>query len=411
MKIVGLITEYNPFHNGHLYHMEKSKADSGADFCVVLMSGSFVQRGAPAIYDKYVRAAMALNSGADLVLEMPVSFSSASAREFAAYGVSLLSALGVVDTISFGSECGNLSELHKIAEILTEEPKEYAQALRQHVREGMTFPEARTQALSSYISPESHDILRSPNNILGIEYCRAALELNSSVSLHTIIRKGNGYHDISTDSSLSSATAIRRGIESRNSCTQELEATDLKKLVPAFVFEQINRDTPLFINDFSALLNYRIQMEEDFLSMEKIADMTPELAARIRKTSLSPDTFENRISELKSRQITYTRVSRALLHLLLNICEEDISRFKTEGYASYARVLGFRKSAAPLLSFIKANSSVPLISKLADASGYLSETGKLMLEQEIRSSHLYSSVKKEKGCAFKNEYTQPIIII
>ena len=411
MKTVGLITEYNPFHNGHLYHLEKSKEASGADFCIVLMSGSFVQRGAPAIYDKYVRTAMALNAGADLVFEMPVSFSTASAREFAAYGVSLLSALGVVDTISFGSECGNLSELQKIAKILTEEPKEYAEALRQYVKEGMTFPEARNQALLGYIDPESKDILKSPNNILGIEYCRAAFQSDSSVALHTISRKGNGYHDISTDNSLSSATAIRRMIESGNSSNRNREASDLQRLVPAFVFEHINKDTPLYINDFSALLNYRIQMELNFLPMEKISDMTPELAARIRKTALSPDTFENRISELKSRQVTYTRVSRALLHLLLNICDEDISRFKAEGYASYARILGFRKSAAPLLSFIKANSSVPLISKLADASGYLSDTGKLMLEQEIRSSHLYSTVKKEKGCAFKNEYTQPIVII
>lgn len=411
MKTVGLITEYNPFHNGHLYHMEKSKADSGADFCVVLMSGSFVQRGTPAIFDKYVRTGMALKAGADLVLEMPVAFSTASAKEFAAYGVALLSALGVVDTVSFGSECGNLSELQKIAEILADEPEEYSWALRQYLKDGMTFPEARNQALLSYLRPESQDIIKSPNNILGIEYCRAALELKSAISLHSISRKGSGYHDITTDSSYSSASAIRRIIEYRNNGTESFAVSTLKELVPAFVLEEINKNTPLFINDFSSLLNYRIQMSQATLPMEEIADMTPELAIRIRKTALCPDTFENKISALKSRQLTFTRVSRALLHLLLNISEEDTTLFKEGGYASYARILGFRKKAAPLLSSMKVNSSIPLLSKLADAPAYLSATGKMMLEQEIRASHLYSCVKKEKGCVFKNEYTQPIVII
>lgn len=405
MKILGLITEYNPFHNGHAYHIEKSRAGCQADYCIALMSGSFVQRGEPAVYDKYVRTEMALKGGADLVLEMPAAFSTASAREFASYAIALFTALGAVDDISFGSECGDMDALMPAASILLKEPEGYTPKLRDSLKAGMTFPEARQLALAAFLPAQNRDILSSPNNILGIEYCRAALELKSSLKLHTIKRMGSGYHDTSTAGSLGSATAIRKAL-----CAGE--APDgLSSLVPPYSLELMRRETPLFLNAFSAQLNYRILQGDTCAPMENTADMTPGLAARIRKETLSFAPYEERIKSLKSRQLTHTRVSRALLHLLLGISAEDMRCYKDAGYAPYARILGFRKEAAPLLTVLKKSSSIPLLSKLADGERLLSPAAHYMLSQEIRASHLYSGVKKEMGGIFKNEYTQPIIIL
>lgn len=422
MKIVGLITEYNPFHNGHLYHIRKSKELTGADYCIALMSGSYVQRGAPAIYDKYVRASMALSSGADLVLEMPVSFSTSSAREFASYGVALFTALGAVDSICFGSECGDIIPLSGIAGLLADEPEEFSRTLKECLKQGMTYPEARHQALLSSLAPDEQAILASPNNILGIEYIRAGISLGSPLRFHTIQREGQAYHDTAVLNGtkkqgrcLASASAIRQIVASAKDPAFPAAAphapetgTDgvLSSMVPSAVYRMINREQPVFSDDFSSILNYRI-LKGDWIG---IADLTPELDARIRKSALSPASFEERIRELKTRQLTYTRVSRALLHLVLNLHESDVGLYKEKGYALYARVLGFRKDSLPLLSALKRSACVPLITKLADASKVLNGPALSMLEQEIEAAHLYQIIRASKGGTFKNEYTQGVIV-
>ena len=147
MNVIGFITEYNPFHNGHLYHLERSKELTGADFCVALMSGSFVQRGEPAVFDKYARAAMALRAGVDLVLELPVAFSTASAMEFASFGVALFTALGGVDCLCFGSECGSLDPLARAAGLMERETPEFKELLLEGLKQGMSYPTSRSRAL------------------------------------------------------------------------------------------------------------------------------------------------------------------------------------------------------------------------------------------------------------------------
>lgn len=401
MKILGLITEYNPFHNGHLYHIEQSKKETGADYCVALMSGSFVQRGAPAIYDKYLRAAMALKAGVDLVIEMPVSFSTASAREFATFGVSLFTKLGVVDTICFGSECGAIEPIIDTASFLLNESEEYSANLKELVKTGISFPQARSMALSLF-QKDCGEILATPNNILGVEYCLAALKLDSPLCMATIKRAGNSYHDESTGSLLGSAFAIRQSLLKG----QPLSA--LRNMAPDFVYKEMQQAVPLFPDDFSMLLNYRILTEQRF---DDFADMAPELAARLANERLVQASFENRIQSLKSRQFTYTRISRAFLHLLLGMKKEEQEEYKAAGYALYARILGFRKESSPLLKRLKAHSSIPLITKLADARHILPALPLSMLTQEINASHIYQTVGTSKGCAFKNEYTQPIIIL
>ena len=213
MKTAGIIAEYNPFHKGHEYQIRYAKEKLKADYVIVAMSGDYVQRGTPALISKHARAEMALRCGADLVLEMPVSVSTASAEAFAMGGVSLLDSLGVVDMLCFGSESGEISALKELAEILVEEPEEYKKLLKSFLSEGLTFPAARSQALTEYfknprnfsgddfdgvLTPllnEVTQILSTPNNILGIEYCKALLRLNSRIRPVTLRREGMGYHE------------------------------------------------------------------------------------------------------------------------------------------------------------------------------------------------------------------------
>lgn len=375
MKIVGLITEYNPFHAGHLYHMQQARELTGADYCVVLMSGSFVQRGEPAIFDKYRRTKAALLAGADLVLEMPVAFSTASAHEFAAYGVALLSAIGV-DAVVFGSECGQIEILKQAAYALNHESAEFQERLRKGLKAGLTYPQARAKALGETQAggtrvenvedfhantdvSNSHiwsSILNSPNNILGIEYLRAAEDLHSPMEFYTISREGSGYHeDTLADANFPSASAIRGII--RNSLSKDKDLLDiLASHLPAVTHPAYTGAVPVFVDDFSELLNAAVlQLQATF----SIADLSPELAARLAKPPYFPLSFEERIQALKTRQLTYTRVSRALLHLVLGMREEDISRWKDEGYALYARILGFRRQSSPLLSCLHKKKQHP----------------------------------------------------
>ena len=405
MKIVGLITEYNPFHAGHLYHMQQARELTGADYCVVLMSGSFVQRGEPAIFDKYLRTKTALLAGADLVLEIPVAFSTASAHEFAAYGVALLSAIGV-DAVVFGSECGQIEILKQAAYALNYESAEFQERLRKGLKAGLTYPQARAKALEMEDTWAS--VLSSPNNILGIEYLRAAEDLHSLMEFYTISRKGSGYHeDTLADANFPSASAIRGII--RNSLSKDKDLLDiLASHLPAVTHPAYTGAVPVFVDDFSELLNAAIlQMQATF----SIADLSPELAARLAKPPYFPLSFEKRIQALKTRQLTYTRVSQALLHLALGMREEDISRWKDEGYALYARILGFRRQSSPLLSCLHKKSSIPLITKMADASQSLAPSALALLEQEVYASHLYQTVRMKRSGVFQNEYTEGLVFV
>ena len=405
MKIVGLITEYNPFHAGHLYHMQQARELTGADYCVVLMSGSFVQRGEPAIFDKYLRTKTALLAGADLVLEIPAAFSTASAHEFAAYGVALLSAIGV-DAAVFGSECGQIEFLKQAASALNHESAEFQERLRKGLKAGLTYPQARAKALEMEDTWAS--VLSSPNNILGIEYLRAAEDLHSPMEFYTISRKGSGYHeDTLADANFPSASAIRGII--RNSLSKDKDLLDiLASHLPAVTHPAYTGAVPVFVDDFSELLNAAVlQMQATF----SIADLSPELAARLAKPPYFPLSFEERIQALKTRQLTYTRVSRALLHLVLGMREEDISRWKDEGYALYARILGFRRQSSPLLSRLHKKSSIPLITKMADAAQNLSPSALALLEQEVYASHLYQTVRMKRSGVFQNEYTEGLVFV
>lgn len=425
MKIVGLITEYNPFHNGHLYHMQKAKEITGADSVIAVMSGNYVQRGAPAIMPKHLRAEVALEAGIPLVLELPVCYASGSAEYFADGAISLFEKLGCIDSICFGSECGDYYLLEKVAHVTADEPEAYKQTLQDVLKQGLSFPLARQAALKAYFQdPSLDDILEQPNNILGIEYIKALYLRKSPIGAYTIRRKISGYHDKELSPGYSSASAIRRLLafagNSVHLASEEMYdepglsevLTRLEGQVPPSCIRSLEETHrvryPVYANDFSLLFRYRL-LTETRESLAGYLDMTEELANRMINHANDFITFDQFCDLLKTRDMTYSRISRCLLHILLNIRTEDMTLYKEEGGCQYVRVLGFSKDGAKLLTCIKRTSSVPLLTKLTQTEG-LSKTGLRMLRQDIFAADLYESVITDKfKMPFISEYQQQIV--
>lgn len=424
MKVVGIIAEYNPFHKGHEYQIRYAREVLGADYVVIAMSGDFVQRGAPALMEKHLRAEMALLGGADLVLEMPVQTATASAEGFAAGGVSLLDGLGVVDELCFGSECGDTETLMNIAQILVKEPFEYRELLQQNLRTGMSFPAARSSALIRYIrekSTSAHNtfgasskhvelILSSPNNILGIEYCKALLRLNSRILPHALLRKGSGYHDtdfsLLSDEEFPSASGIRSLMKKSGEAVQ---SADLSRLIPSAslpgFLDSLKKGAWLSDSALDLPLHYKLLLES-----EKTLKMYPELSEalirRILKSRNQYEGFSQFADLLKTRDITRSAICRSLVRIFLD------QKTNAPGHIPYARVLGFRKNSAPLLSQIKKSSSIPLITKAADASAILDKTALRLFNETCAASNLYEMLLCHKtGQPFIHEMKKPLRII
>lgn len=429
MKIVGLIAEYNPFHNGHLYHIQEAKRVTGADEAIVIMSGDYVQRGVPAIMPKRLRAEMALKAGAAAVFELPVCYATASAELFAAGAVSFLDRLGIVDSLCFGSECNNIRVLNSIADILVHEPHEYRELLHDGLKKGCTYPAARQKALSGYLcSEQDASVIRDPNNILGIEYLKALRKLGSSIRPFTIPREGSGYHDNSlSDDHFSSASAIRAllAYSSSSLSTEHTGGTfenppedgmlnELEDQVPPECLELL-RDYhrilyPVYENDFSLILKYKL-LNKRAPGLMRYADVSQELAGRISSQLDNYFNYKQFSELLKTKEVTQTRINRALLHIMLGIKKENMEEYISEGYHFYAHLLGIRKSCGKILTLISKNSCLPLIARNADMA-LLQKTGRKMMQNDILASNLYMSVVTDKyKTSFRNEYRQAVIKI
>ena len=426
MKVTGIIAEYNPFHRGHKYQINYCKKEMQADYVIVVMSGDYVQRGTPALLPKHLRAEMALRCGADLVLEMPVSASTASAETFAMGGVSILDNLHVVDQLCFGSEYGEVSALQELAAVLVKEPKEYRVLLKTFLSEGLSFPAARSQALIEYFKNPRHfeeddfdgiltpllnqivQILNSPNNILGIEYCKALLRLGSSIRPVTLKRQGMRYHDTvlneqftSAPEHFASASAIRNALKSDSKINGVLK--EVPNEAASILKTAVNNKEFLQEDDFSLLLQYCL-LNETPESLISYADMSKDLAARIYNQINHFENFTQFTELLKTKELTYTRIQRALLHTILKIREQPPE-------IPYARVLGFGKSSSSLLKEIKQHTTIPVITKAADAMGILSIDGRKIWNDNLRASNIYESVLTQKtGRSFIHEYQKQLVL-
>ena len=412
MKVTGIIAEYNPFHQGHAYHLSRARELTGADRILIVMGGNFMQRGEPAIIDKYTRTEMALRNGADLVLELPAASATGSAEYFAEGAVELLDASGVVNELCFGSELGELEPLEKAAELLLEEPEDYQELLRAELKKGKTFPEARETALSAFLPEQS--LLASPNNILAIEYIKALKRRKSSIRPLTIQRLGSYHgedgqpagtpHTASGNlpKSFASASTIRCQLHTLEkqivtSCEQPAFVslmTALAKELPPSSFgllkDVLLADRLVQAEDFSLPLHYRLMQAKEPLEFSVYLDVSEELSRRIYSLRQEFTGWNAFLDLVRTRQYTRSRVSRALLHILLDIRQEEVLP------PTHLRVLGFRREASDLLSEIKKKSRLPLITKAA---------GQPELSEEIRISSLY-----HLGNSY-NELSRPLVIL
>jgi len=410
MKIVGLITEYNPFHNGHLYHLERAKALSGADAAVVVMSGNYVQRGTPAVMPKHLRAKAALESGADAVIELPVCYAAGSAEYFATGAVALLDALGCVDSICFGSECGDYDMLSEIARVIADEPGNYKDSLKASLKEGHPYPLARQKALETYLGDEKKAaIVKNPNNILGLEYLKALYQQGSPMKGYTIKRVASAYHDTELIDEFSSASAIRTALSG-----EAFDFSQLDNQVPqasAQILESsYNTRYPVYSNDFSLILKYKL-LSETPDSLTRYADVSAELANRIMNRLNDYISYEQFCMILKTRELTHSRISRALLHIMLDIRQDELNIFTHNGFAFYARILGFRNNSNEVLKCLKETSRIPLITRVSTGDK-LTGPALRMFQLDKNAADLYEAVITDKfKIAFVNEYTQPVLAI
>ena len=392
MKVAGIIAEYNPLHSGHVYQIEDTRKQTGADYIVVAMSGSYTQRGIPAFFDKYLRTEMALNAGADLVLELPVSVSTGSGEYFAKGAVTLLNSLGVVTHLSFGSECGDIRQLRDTASFLLNETPEFKALIQKLLAEGQTYPAAVNIAAGKLGLPMA-ELLGSPNNILGIEYIKSLMKLNSSIEPVTVQRQGSGYNETEITHIFPSATALRNLCKKGN-------YKDLLNFLPnasqkVIIDYNLSEDGCYITEeDFSQLLIGKLLYTSD---LSVYADVNPELANRIK--NILPRTrggFTELVAALKTRQITQARIQRALFHIILEIQDETMQLIKDASVSPYIRVLGMKENSSSLLKKIKEKSDVPLIMRPAKDIKQLSGSALELMNLDFKAYDLYRLIWKNK---------------
>ncbi|MCI6730920.1 MAG: nucleotidyltransferase family protein [Lachnospiraceae bacterium] len=410
MKTVGIIAEYNPFHTGHAWQISEARRITGADCVIVIMSGDFVQRGTPAIMNKYMRTELALTGGADIVIELPVWISTASAMDFAEGAVSVFNALGCIDYLCFGSESGSTDKLKQAADLFLLEPDNYKTELKKQLSCGKSFPKAR-KAAWGFCTGENGDFLDLPNNILGISYLMALKKTKSHMKPVTVKRQGD-FHSLSTDNQFASASALRNSMmESSNS--SELQ-NRLSRFMPdssAFTtfIHGYQKEYPVISDDFWPVLKAKLLSESVW--NETYYDLPDELAARIRKQFFSCNTYEELVTALKTALYTRTRIERSLIHLLLDLKEEEVLQWKEHGWAHYARILGFRKSAASYLKTIVSSSSIPVFSRSLPDQG-LNPAALSCYRKDIFAANLYESTACMKYRLHPpiHEYSRGIIV-
>lgn len=414
MNVIGIIAEYNPFHNGHAYQIAHVKKNLHADYIVVAASGDYVQRGEPALLDKYTRARMALSSGADLVLELPVLWSTASAELFADAGISLFEKTGCVNGICFGAESGDLALLRRIADVLADEPAALKASLKRNLKSGNTFPKAREAALLSYFAdaadqdgalPVSTETLSSPNNILALEYLKSLRRRASSITPYLLKREGAAYHETSIRSGASevpaSASAIRHTLFAGGAGASEDSADGiLHHAMPQealSILQDYRADFPLLCaDDFSGILGYLL-LSSSATQLARTADSSPEFANRMQNQLPYYTSFSSFASRLKSKEMTLTRINRILLHSILGITSSDYACGNALDKIPYLRILGFRESAAPLLAALKASAAVPLITRPSQAPKLLSPDAMRIFEHDVFAGNLYLQMRNQKG--------------
>lgn len=396
MKIVGLVVEYNPFHNGHLYHLNKSKEITNSTHSIAVMSGNFLQRGEPALFDKHKRAEIAVSNGVDLVLELPSLFACQSAEIFSHGAITLLNSLNCVDTVCFGSEEGDIDILHQIASILTFEPFEFKNTLKNYLDEGMLFAVARSKALYDYISNNNlleiseerlSNILNSSNNILGIEYIKSLIKINSSIKPYTITRFKSEYNSEDISSSICSATAIRKVLSS------SYDLNNICNVIPSNTLDIIDKSIkdnfyPMFDEYYFDIIKQIVL--RDITTLSKYFDVNEGIENKIYKSVFTSNSLHDLHQAIKSKRYTLTRVKRILNNILLGITKDDMNKVKSIHNIPYVRVLAFNDKGREILKQIKLNSDVCIINKFANIDFKSDDLFETLINYDIKASNMYN---------------------
>jgi len=394
MNIVGIITEHNPFHNGHLYHVEQARKLCGAEYVVSVMSGHFLQRGEPALFNKWARAEMAVLGGVDLVVELPTAYSVRSASAFAWGSVAILDAMGIVTHLCFGSEAGSVDQLWPAARLLSDEPAEFKAVLGAALDKGVSYPVARALAVKQYLEAHGSEeipgnLFASPNNILGIEYLKALITLGSDIQPIAIKRHSAGYHDagIVDTNPIASATSIRDELLSSGRLNEKI-----RMVVPATTFCVMEHEVfagrgPVFIKDCARILFYLLRNSTEE-QLAAILDVNEGLENRIIEASRLSSTVRDLADWVKTKRYTWTRIQRIMAHILLGYKQDMAAIFDQTG-PLYIRVLGLSAKGRTLIKTIKKEAVVPVITRTAP---YLNQAGDTsdMLQFDVKATDIYT---------------------
>ena len=396
MKAVGLVTEYNPFHNGHLYHLNKAMELTGADISVAVMSGDFVQRGEPAVLDKYTRTSMALNSGVNLVVELPVNYAVSSAESFAAGALKVLDYVKA-DSIAFGSESGDIERLSKLAHILCDNEDTLYKEISKYTANGISYAAARQKVVEKLTDKDTAALLTSSNNILAVEYLKAIIKNNYAIKPYTVQRQGDSYNDTDIRSEYASATALR----------ENLKADNISEYIPVKAGLILSSNTNYIYPDditealFTRLLDILFASSYDknvFIeNVMQYPDVNKEIAGRLYKSAMDMITrtvqqrsesedngafsFGSLCEHIKTKEVPLSRIKRALVRITLGLDKKHMEKYANE---PYIRVLGFDKKGQEYLSYIRKTVEVPLITKTADY--------KEILLDDIHAANIYNMI-------------------
>ena len=403
MNAVGLVVEYNPFHNGHAYHLQEAKKVANADIVIAVMSGNFLQRGEPALVSKWKRTEMALLAGADIVFELPYAFATQKANTFANGAVSILEAVGC-KSVCFGSEAGSIDDFQQTLSFIESNKEQYNQQIKRFVKEGNSYPKASSLAFQEISHNQDLIDLSKPNNILGYHYISAAFNQQANLQFFTVARKNANYHDQHFASeSIASATSIRNALNLENE-----QIDSIQKFVPNSTYESLLQYKEKFglfhrWENYWPLLKFRL-LQTTASELEAIYEIEEGLENRMLSIVTEADCFQKFMKKLKTKRYTWTRLQRACVHILTNTTKKEM--FMEEEKAEYLRLLGMTMKGKEYLNKNKSKLGLPLISKIS-----AKQSKHLLLD--IRASRVYALAASSQiqRILIEKEFKQPPIII
>ena len=380
MKICSCIAEYNPFHLGHLKHIDYMKSVLGAEKIIVVMSGNFTQRGEPAVLDKFTRAKQAIIAGADVVIELPTVFATSNAERFATGAINVIRSLGVADSICFGVESGDKDAYIKLATAMNNENKEFKKALKEQLEQGVSLAKAKFLAVQALGGNFDEKLVNSPNNILALEYTKALLKSKSDIEIFPMLRDGD-HNDKTLKDGVTSATSIR-------SALKEGRIKKAKKSLPPFVYKDL-KEYP-FIFDKLLMSNVVTATTEN---LKQIADCTEGLENRIKAFSKDNRTVDTLVEKVSTKRYPQTRIRRILTANLLGITNDFVVDCLQSDL--YAKVLAVNSNSLDLISLMAKNSSIPVLTRKSDAT-VLKKTAEKCFEKDVLANDLYCLATDKK---------------